>query len=134
MVEKTVPNVQEETAAPVQKEFTRANEYYVAPPVDIFEEKDKLVLVADVPGSDKNSVKIDVENRVLTLQAKTNSDTNNNPVYREFQLVNFYRQFELSDEVDVEKISAELTNGVLYLHLPKAEKAKPRQIEVKVAG
>ncbi|RJP18632.1 MAG: Hsp20/alpha crystallin family protein [Candidatus Omnitrophota bacterium] len=134
MVEKTIPAVQEETAAPVKKESTRADAYYVAPPVDIYEEKDKLVLVADLPGSDKDSVKVDVENGMLTLQASTQSQSVGSPIYREFELVNFYRQFELSEKIDVDKISAELSNGVLYLHLPKVEQVKPWQIEVKIAG
>ncbi len=50
------------------------------------------------------------------------------PIYREFELVNFFRQFELTDEVDQEKITARINHGVLILELPKAEKAKPRQI------
>jgi len=92
------------------------------------------VLVADLPGSEKDSVKIDVENGILTLQAKTKANDPGAPIYREFELVNFFRQFELSEAVNIEKISAELANGVLTLHLPKVEKAKPRQIEVKIAG
>lgn len=134
MAEKTIPTLQEETGVPVSKEATRSETYYVAPPVDIFEEKDKLVLVADLPGSEKDSVKIDVENGILTLQAKTKANDPGAPIYREFELVNFFRQFELSEAVNIEKISAELANGVLTLHLPKVEKAKPRQIEVKIAG
>jgi HSP20 family protein len=54
------------------------------------------------------------------------------PIYREFELVNFFRQFELSEHVDQEKIAARLNNGVLMLQLPRAEKAKPRQIQVQV--
>lgn len=52
--------------------------------------------------------------------------------YKEFELVNFFRQFELSEEVDQEKISASLSHGVLRLSLPRAEKAKPREIPVQI--
>jgi HSP20 family protein len=53
-------------------------------------------------------------------------------IYREYELVNFFRQFELSDTVDQSRITADLKCGVLILQLPKAEEAKPRQIEVRV--
>jgi len=53
--------------------------------------------------------------------------------YREYELVNFFRQFELSDTVDQSHITADLKSGVLTLHLPKASEAKPRQIAVQVA-
>ena len=52
------------------------------------------------------------------------------PTYLEYQLVNYFRQFELSDKVDQDKISADLKHGVLTLNLPKAEEAKPRKIAV----
>ncbi len=134
MAEKTVPTTQQETNAPVTKETTRSQNYYVTPPVDIYEEKDKLVLVADLPGSTKDYVKVDVENGILTLQATTGSEKHGNTIYSEFEMVNFFRQFELSEEVDVDKISAEMKNGVLILNLPKVEKVKPKQIEVKVSS
>jgi HSP20 family protein len=55
------------------------------------------------------------------------------PIYREFELYNFFRQFELSDQVDQEKITASLSHGVLRLYLPRAEKAKPREIPVQIS-
>ena len=70
---------------------------------------------------------------VWTIQAQADHMPAAEPTYREYELVNFFRQFELSDEVDEEKISADLKHGVLTLKLPKAEKAKPRKIEVAVS-
>jgi len=54
-------------------------------------------------------------------------------LYAEYGIGDFYRSFSISEDVDVEKISAELRNGVLTLHLPKAESKKPRKIAVKAA-
>ncbi len=130
MVEKTVPTTQE-NGGKITKETTRSNQNYVIPPVDIYEEADRLVVIADLPGADRDHINVNVEDNVLTLEATTQADLSGDVVYREFEMVNFYRQFQLSEHVDVDKISANLNNGVLTLSLPKAEKAKPRQIEVK---
>jgi len=54
-------------------------------------------------------------------------------VYREFEFVNFFRQFEISEQIDIEHITADLNNGVLTLRLPKAEQAKPKKVEVKIS-
>lgn len=128
MAENTVPATREETAA---RETTRAQEQHIAPPVDIFEDGEGLVVVADMPGVQPGDVDVRVEHGILTLEAKTHHELTSEPYYREFQLVNFFRQFQLSDEVDVNKFSAELKNGVLTLHLPKSEAAKPKRIPVR---
>ncbi len=115
------------------RETTRAEERYVAPPVDIYETAEGLVLMADLPGVRKEDLEVRVEDNVLTIQARPHHIAPADPVYREFELQNFFRQFELSEEVDQARIGAELKHGVLTLHLPKAEKAKPRRIEVRVS-
>jgi HSP20 family molecular chaperone IbpA len=74
-----------------------------------------------------------VDNHVLTIRAQTDHAHFVEPTYREYQLVNYFRQFELSDKVDESKISADLKHGVLTLTLPKAEEAKPRKIAVAVS-
>ncbi|MBI1388884.1 MAG: Hsp20 family protein [bacterium] len=129
-VEKTVPTTQENQGS-VTQELSREEQFYVAPPVDIHEHSDRIVLVADVPGATKEGIRVKVEDNVLTLEASTETNEPVAPVYREYQMVNFFRQFEFSEQIDSEKISAELKNGVLTVNLPKVEKAKPRQIEVK---
>ncbi|MDA8219682.1 MAG: Hsp20/alpha crystallin family protein [Dehalococcoidales bacterium] len=130
MAERTIPATREETA-PQERETTRAQEQYIAPPVDIFEDNDGLTVLADMPGVEPGDLDVRVEQGVLTLQAKPKHAFNEEPYYQEYRLVNFFRQFQLSEEVDVEKISAELKNGVLNLRLPKAEKAKPKKIQVR---
>ena len=131
MAEKTVavPETQDMTTKP---EGTRMRERYVTPPVDIYETSEKLVVMADVPGVTSDHLDVRVDNHVLTIRAQTSRAFPGEPTYREYELVNYFRQFELSDKVNVSKISADLKHGVLTLSLPKAEEAKPRQIAVTV--
>jgi HSP20 family molecular chaperone IbpA len=131
MAEKTVaaPEVQKSNMT----ESTRNQERYVAPPVDIYETRDGLVVLADLPGVAKEALDVRVDNNVLTIRGHARHGVPGETVYREYELVNFFRQFELSDKVDQSQIAADLKGGVLTLHLPKAQEAKPRQIEVRVA-
>ena len=111
---------------------TRDDAVYIAPPVDIFENEDSLIVVADLPGVDKDGVDIRVDDDILTIKGNAKYTQQANALRQEFTLENYYRQFQLSDEVDQSKISAESKNGVLTVILPKAEKRKPKQIQVKV--
>jgi HSP20 family protein len=131
MVEKTVavPETQELTKQP---EGTRTRERYITPPVDIYELPDGLVVMADIPGVTKEHLDVRVDNSILTIRGHVAHATHGEAIYREYELVNFFRQFELSDKVDQSKITADLKHGVLSLNLPKAEEAKPRQIHVSV--
>ena len=132
MAEKTIPAPSGQQAA-TSREITRAQERYMLPVVDIYETPDSLMLMADLPGVSKEDLDVRVNNNVLTIQGKSNHAAPGEAVYREYELVNFFRQFELSEQVDQGKIAAELKHGVLALRLPKTEKAKPRQIEVRVS-
>ncbi len=131
MAERTVPGVEQGRSGRPQ-EATRAQEEYVRPPVDIYETPDGLAVVADLPGVRKDDLKIEVKDEILTIQARPQQRPAGDVIYREFNSPAFFRQFQLSDAVDAAKISAEFKHGVLTLQLPKAEAAKPRQIEVKV--
>jgi HSP20 family molecular chaperone IbpA len=101
--------------------------------VDIFETKEGLAVVADLPGVDRSALDIRVADGILTIEGKSAHAVSGTPVAREYELLNFFRQFELPDEVDADKISADLKHGVLTLRLPKKEAAKPRKIEVRTA-
>lgn len=130
MAERTVAARTPEKA-PSSREETRSQERYITPPVDIYETTNGLVVTADLPGVAKEGLDVRVENNLLTIRGKAAHAAPGDPVYREYGLVNFFRQFELNEKVDQSKISAELKHGVLTLNLPKAEEAKPRKIEVK---
>jgi HSP20 family molecular chaperone IbpA len=132
MAEKTVAN-RSRTQTPPSREETRSDERYVTPPVDIYEKGEGLVVKADLPGVPKEGLDVRVENNLLTIRGRAAHAAPGDPVYREYGLINFFRQFELNEKVDQQRISAELKHGVLTLNLPKAEEAKPRKIEVKVA-
>jgi HSP20 family molecular chaperone IbpA len=131
MAEKTVPTHRDRQQT-LGKETTRTQERYITPPVDIYETRDGLVVMADLPGVSREGVHVQVDNNMLTIEGNSRSEAPGDAIYREYELVNFYRQFELTDKVDQPKISAELKHGVLTLTLPKAEEAKPREIRVRV--
>ncbi len=131
MAEKTVA-APAETRPRAEREVTRAAGRHIRPPVDIYETKDTLMLMADLPGVSKDGLEVRVSDNVLTIEGRPAHVAPGKIVYREYDLANFFRQFELSEEIDQEKIRADLKDGVLALHLPKTEKAKPRQVQVKV--
>lgn len=132
MAEKTVATATPQQAS-VATEGTRNQERYVTPPVDIYETPDGLVVMADLPGVTKESLDVRVDSNVLTLRGISRHVAGSDPVYREYELINFFRQFELGEKIDQGKISAELKQGVLTLHLPKAEEARARQIEIRIS-
>jgi HSP20 family molecular chaperone IbpA len=132
MAEKTVPTSGEGKASS-SREVTRSRERYIAPPVDIYETNEGLALMADLPGVSKENLDVRVENDMLTIRGNASHKAPGDPIYREYELANFFRQFELGEKVDQGRIAAELKHGVLTLSLPKAEEAKPRRIEVKGA-
>ncbi|HEU4640639.1 MAG TPA: Hsp20/alpha crystallin family protein [Candidatus Binatia bacterium] len=131
MAERTIATRSQKSINP-DREETRSQEQYITPPVDIYETQDGLVVKADLPGVSKDSMDVRVENNLLTIRANAAHIAPGDIVYREYALVNFFRQFELNERVDQSKIAAELNHGVLTLKLPKAEETKPRKIDVKV--
>jgi HSP20 family molecular chaperone IbpA len=113
-------------------ERTRARRAYV-PRVDIYETEDAIVLLTDMPGVEESSIDITLEKNVLTINGYVEVDTPDNYslAYAEYESGDYERSFNLSDEIDREKIEATVKNGVLRLHLPKAGPAKTRKITVK---
>jgi HSP20 family protein len=106
-----------------------------APPVDIFEQGDNIVLRAELPGISPEDVDIRVENNVLSLRGerKFDSEVKRESCHRvERAYGSFSRSFTLPSVVDTEKIKAEYKDGVLQVTLPQKEEAKPKQISISV--
>jgi len=104
---------------------------FVAPEVNIFENKNEYVLEAEMPGVTKDGLEITLEANVLTLVGhRSDATPTGEAVYRESRPVDFRRVFELDPAIDADKISARVDQGVLTLTLPKAERVKPKKISV----
>jgi len=103
----------------------------VAPAVDVFEDKDELLILADMPGVAKEDVTIHLEKGKLTIEAKRNEPAQGNLLAAEYRPFDYQRSFLVPQGIDADKIVGELKQGVLRLHLPKAAALKPRQIPIK---
>jgi HSP20 family molecular chaperone IbpA len=105
------------------------------PPADIYETRDNIVVLAEMPGVGPDGVDITLERRVLTIRGRNtgNEHTGYQRVYSEYADGNYERVFTLSENIDRDRIEATLRDGVLHLVLPKAETAKPRKIELKAS-
>jgi HSP20 family molecular chaperone IbpA len=103
------------------------------PTADIYETTDALNVVLEMPGVEKSSVEIRVEDGVLKIDGRLDFSKYEGlqPLYTEYNVGNYSRSFRLSSKIDQNKIAAELKDGVLSLVLPKVEEAKPRTIQVK---
>ena len=112
-------------------EHTRGGRYY-RPRVDIVERDAELLVLADMPGVGANDVDVQFNDGVLTIFGRVAERQPAETEYlsREYGVGDYYRSFQVSDQIDTQKISADLANGVLTLHLPKAEASKPRKIAV----
>jgi len=121
----------EKKAIEKNEETTWAGQTY-QPSVDIYENEQELVLQADVPGVRRDDVEIDLDQDVLTISGRVSLDDYDGlrPVYSEFNVGNFYRRFSLGETVDQARITADMSDGVLTVTLPKKEKAQPRKITV----
>lgn len=115
----------------VSAERTRTGTTYT-PRFDILENDDELILHGDLPGVTPENLDLRFENERLIIHGKVESRHQDHEfVYGEYGIGDYYREFQVFDDVDPEKISADLKNGVLTVHLPKNEAVKPRRIEVK---
>jgi len=102
------------------------------PQIDIFETAEGLVLRADLPGVSLETLDLQVQNNRLTLFGRVPevAGTEATLVHQEYHEGDFLRSFILSENVDHDRISAKLANGVLEVFLPHAPKSEPRKIEV----
>jgi HSP20 family molecular chaperone IbpA len=104
----------------------------VIPACDIYENKEEILLIADLPGVTPELLNIHLEKGELSLEARRALDAQPNSVATaEYSDCDFRRRFVVPTGIDSAKISAQLTNGVLELHLPKSDALKPREITVR---
>jgi len=122
------------TQAAMETERTRNRKVYV-PKVDIYETKEAIILIADMPGVDEQSVDVVLDKNVLTISGRAEplSFKDYSIAYSEYDVGDYQRAFTISDEVDREKIEATVKNGVLRLILHKAEQMKAKKIVIKAA-
>jgi HSP20 family protein len=108
-----------------------------APPVDIYETEQNLVMKVELPGIDPKDVEVRVENQTLFIRGerKTEKDVKDGSYHRvERSYGSFARSFTLPSTVNTENASAEYKDGVLTLTLAKREEAKPKTINIQVTG
>lgn len=112
--------------------LTRSRPTALAPLVDVYENADELMLLADMPGVKKENVNIHIDKGQLTLEGtKSENSEPNKLLLREYREADYRRSFSLPNGIDTQKVSAELANGVLCVRLPKSEAIRPRQIRVR---
>jgi HSP20 family protein len=102
------------------------------PAVDILENANEIIVLADMPGVDSKSIDIDLKDDQLTIMGRIDPVEGEKEVslYKEFHWGDYFRSFSLSEVIDQSKITAKMDQGVLRLTLPKGEKMKPRKISV----
>lgn len=117
------------------RDDTTRRETTLLPPVDVIEDSAGIWLVADLPGVPRDRLQIQVEGGQLAIEAELvpTLAPGGELSHAEVQHTRYRRAFTLSKELDAEKVSAELAQGVLRVRIPKAEHAQPRRIQVQVA-
>ncbi|MGM0578718.1 MAG: Hsp20/alpha crystallin family protein [Myxococcota bacterium] len=101
------------------------------PPVDVYESDDELLLVADMPGADREEMAVDVERGLLTLRGPRAWKAAGEPLGDELGEFEWERAFRLPRDLDTDSVRAEYDAGVLRIHLPKAPEVRPRRIQVQ---
>ena len=134
--DKTVSKVENKAATnDLSKSTPSKQQRKVRPAADIYETKEGATIYIDLPGVAKDGLDINIDQNVLSVEGEINLDTPDDlqPTYMDIRANMFSRQFTLSSELDINKVDANLKNGVLILSIPRSEQHKPRKIEVKAA-
>lgn len=103
------------------------------PPINVFEDKEGLVIVAEVPGLDAGQIELGCQGRTLTVHSERKAREVERTAYhrRERSFGQFSRSIQLPEDYDLQKAAAKYENGLLVIRVPKAERSKPRQITVQ---
>jgi HSP20 family protein len=123
-----------EESRPAANEHTRPGRTYL-PNVDIRETEEALWVWADMPGVDENSIDVHLEEGGLQIEGRVVLEEYESlvPLYTEYNVGNFVRNFRINNQIDRERITAKLSHGVLQVQLPKVGRALPRRVPVSAA-
>ena len=116
--------------AEVVRKESKEETVFFRPATDVFETSEAVFLRFDMPGVSKDHVDITVDKGTLTVSGRADKEQTGQCVYRETRIGDYQRQFTLTEDVDVDHITAEMEAGVLTIRIPKPEEAKPRKIQV----
>jgi HSP20 family molecular chaperone IbpA len=130
--EKSMEVPEQELVPTEEMERTRERRCFV-PKTDIYETEEDIVVVADLPGVDQNSIDITLEKNILTIAAFGNPTLPEgfNLLYAEYEPGDYQRSFRITSDIEHDEIEATVSNGELRLRLPKADSAKVKKIPVK---
>jgi HSP20 family molecular chaperone IbpA len=103
----------------------------VTPPVDIYENADEILVLADIPGARADAITVRLDKNELTLHARGQEQSSGKPVLGTWRNADYSRTFLVPRGIDGERISADMNAGVLRIHLPKSDSLKPRKITVR---
>jgi|GEM_PF-2257391 len=113
-------------------EATTIQTYY-SPLVDIFETREAVVVMADIPGVQQDKVELSLDNDILTIHARMEeAQPSGTVLLEEYEKGHFMRRFSISETIDQKNIEASLNNGVLKVVLPKSAPREPKKIAVKM--
>ena len=124
--------VQEKQMVQQESEATKPEKYFI-PAVDIFEDEDKVTVVAEMPGVKNTGVDVALEDDVLTIRGSQEVDTPQDArlLLQEYESGSYLRRFTVAETIDQDNIKATMSDGLLTVELPKAAPAKPRKIRVQ---
>ncbi|RMG36159.1 MAG: Hsp20/alpha crystallin family protein [Planctomycetota bacterium] len=113
--------------------LSRSPRYVFTPPIDIYETEDGLGLMADLPGVTPETLDLEVQDNKLTLYGRVAPyvPAEARLIHREYEIGDYLRSFILSEDVDHDRITARLSDGVLTVELPRSERSKPRKIRIE---
>ena len=115
----------------LKKFIQGSNTQKTFPEVNIYESKDKYMVLAKIPGVDKKDIQISIKDNALKLSGEIKSKDSNKTYYLTERISgSFKRNFMFDEKIDAEKVFAELKNGILTIDLPKSEDAKPKVITI----
>jgi HSP20 family protein len=125
--------VQEKQMVTQDSETTKPDRYFV-PAVDIFEDDEKVTVVAEMPGVKNTGVDVALEDDVLTIRGERMPEkVEGRVLLQEYESGSYQRRFTVAETIDQDKIHATMRDGLLRVELPKSAPAKPRKIKVEAA-